>query len=870
MPSQVPSKVRRLHASAVRAGANGRPADAAKRTNQALRLLGWPGEPADPPLAARLLLTLAHAEAELGRTDRGLALLDRAESLAGLAGPADSAFLGTVLQQRGLLLLRIGRTDAALRLLDAAIPLLQEHGEPAVLARTLLNRGVVHLAAGRIRLARADLLACGALAAAHDLRSLTAKVAHNLGSCDLATGDVPAALRAFETAAGLLGDLAATGTRAAAMVDRARALLAAGLDATAADELDQAIGLLRRHRLSQDLGEAELARAQAALGCGDPAGAKLWSGLARRRFTRRGNPAWAALATLLQLRADLAVLTTTSPVGAGATPVPPADPPGPAAGGGRRALREVARRAERLGIAQRGLGLPHDAGIAELLALRARVAAGDVPSAQHRKATRRIPRQNDPLDERLLHRLTRAELHRADRNPQAALDELRKGLDTLQQHRSRFGSLELQGSVAALGMDLGTAGLDIAWSVGPARRIFNWSELARAQSFRIRPVLPPQDPLAAETLAELRQLRLAIREGELAGRADPGNRARCAELEQRIRRLGWGAGGPRESRVAATDAEVQAELAATGRRMVSFLVRRDRLHALVLDGTGITLVELGDYAPVAEAVRRLLSDLDAVADRRLPPRLAAVVRASADRQAAFLSQALISPVLPMPDHQDLVLIPTRQLAVLPWGLLPGLRGRPVAVAPSATAWLTARTAGGSVTCGVPLLVAGPHLRHADAEIEAIAGWYPRHRVLEGAAASAGTTLAGMDGALVVHVAAHGHHDTQNVLFSRLELADGPLLAYELQRLGKAPWQVVLSACDVGRAVVRAGDEVSGFTAALLHAGAANVVASVARVPDAIGPAVMAHYHEAIAAGVSPARALASLPAPTPFVCFGAG
>src|SRR5262249_15346583 len=156
-------------------------------------------------------------------------------------------------------------------------------------------------------------------------------------------------------------------------------------------------------------------------------------------------------------------------------------------------------------------------------------------------------------------------------------------------------------------------------------------------------------------------------------------------------------------------------------------------------------------------------------------------------------------------------------------------------------WLTARTAATSTTEAEPLLVAGPDLQHADAEIDAIAGWYPHGLVLRGTGATAGTTLARMDGAPVVHVAAHGHHDTQNVLFSRLELADGPLWAYELQRLGRAPGQVVLSACDVGRAVVRAGDELVGFTAALLHAGTANVVASVARVPDTLGPSVMAAY-----------------------------
>ena len=52
--------------------------------------------------------------------------------------------------------------------------------------------------------------------------------------------------------------------------------------------------------------------------------------------------------------------------------------------------------------------------------------------------------------------------------------------------------------------------------------------------------------------------------------------------------------------------------------MVSYLVRRDRLHALVLAGGTITSVELGAYLPVAETVRRLLSDLDTAADQRLP------------------------------------------------------------------------------------------------------------------------------------------------------------------------------------------------------------------------------------------------------------
>ncbi len=80
------------------------------------------------------------------------------------------------------------------------------------------------------------------------------------------------------------------------------------------------------------------------------------------------------------------------------------------------------------------------------------------------------------------------------------------------------------------------------------------------------------------------------------------------------------------------------------------------------------------------------------------------------------------------------------------------------------------------------------------------------------------TLRALDGAPLAHLAAHGHHDRENVLFSRLDLADGPLMAYDIQRLAAAPRQVVLSACDVGRTVVRPGEEILGFTAALLYIG----------------------------------------------------
>ncbi len=91
------------------------------------------------------------------------------------------------------------------------------------------------------------------------------------------------------------------------------------------------------------------------------------------------------------------------------------------------------------------------------------------------------------------------------------------------------------------------------------------------------------------------------------------------------------------------------------------------------------------------------------------------------------------------------------------------------------------------------------------------------------------TLQALDGAPLAHLAAHGHHDRENFLFSRLDLADGPLMAYDIQQLTAAPRHVILSACDVGRTVVRPGEEILGFTAALLYIGTATVISSVTRV-----------------------------------------
>jgi tetratricopeptide (TPR) repeat protein len=845
----VAERASRLRERGVAATNAGHPATGARYLRQGLRLLRHPNsdhpDGNHPDLVARTLISLAFAEAEQGRVAAGLALLDEAETLI---APGD---LGLLLQQRGLLLLRLGRRAEALALLDAAVPLLAGSGPYIVLARTLLNRSALYLAGGHVGPARDDLRRCSAIADAEGFDLLGAKAMNNLGYCDMLAGDIPAALRIFDEA-GRRYVVHGPGVLPVVLIDKAKALLAAGLAEEAGRELDDALRLSRQQRLSQDYAEAELLRAQVALASGDLVTAGTWANRASSHARRRGNGAWTALADLTRLRVRYE--TGRSP---GA----------------------VATRAARLAEQLRALGLRHDAVSADLLAVRGLVRAERRRDAERAAAALPPVRRHAPLDTRLLYRLTHAELAAATGRRGAALRQARAGLSVLHRHRARLGSVDLQSGSAALGVELARIGLEAALDNGSPRLVFDWSERSRGQAFRIKPVRPPPDPAVAQAVAELRHLHQLIRESEIAGRPEPALRHRRLALERFVTQRSWQAAGTGESSAAATFDAVVAEAAGGARTLVVFLQRGDRLVALVIRDGAARLRTLGAGAAAEEAGRRLLGDLDALASRRLPGRMQDVVLASVNRQRGILTEQLLTPLCALLGDEDgdddLVLVPTGWLSAVPWGLLPPLTGRPVTVAPSASAWLAARRrlAGGQPMDGRPLLVAGPYLAHAPAEVRAIAEIDPTSRVLCGEAATVEATVRGVDGASVAHFATHGHHEPENVLFSRLDLADGPLMAYDLQHLAVPPRHAVLSACDVGRTVVRAGDEILGFTAALLYAGTASVVSSMVRVPDEVAADVMVSYHRALAGGADPARALAtaSLAAPlVPFVCFGAG
>jgi hypothetical protein len=318
----------------------------------------------------------------------------------------------------------------------------------------------------------------------------------------------------------------------------------------------------------------------------------------------------------------------------------------------------------------------------------------------------------------------------------------------------------------------------------------------------------------------------------------------------------------------ATLAAVRTELRRGNRTMITYVHVGDRL-SVVVAGDRVVLHDLGPVSPVLEAVRRVRADLDVLANPSLPTALRTAVQASLHRSLTTLDGALLAP---LQVDGPVVAVTTGVLGQLPWAALPSMRGRPVEVVSSATKWLAsaqaAATGGGRVVA-----LAGPDLARAGHEVGAVAAAWPGAD--SDPTAGTGALLDAARDATLLHVAGHGVHQPENPLFSALRMVDGPVFAHELHQAGTAPEHVVLSACEVGLATIRPGDEALGLASVLLGLGTRSVIASVARVGDELAERTMADYHRRLAAGTDSATALAEALAAAdsdvvpPFVNFGA-
>ena len=240
--------------------------------------------------------------------------------------------------------------------------------------------------------------------------------------------------------------------------------------------------------------------------------------------------------------------------------------------------------------------------------------------------------------------------------------------------------------------------------------------------------------------------------------------------------------------------------------------------------------------------------------RGLRPDLARMGLATLETLGTRLQEQILGAAVDDLGDGPLVIVPPAALHPVPWGLLPALADRAVTVAPSALAWLHARGIEPPSDRTVTVVV-GPGLKGAEAEAVALADRYADAEILTAGMATAEKVLVSLEGRWLAHIAAHGTFRPDNPLFSSLLMEDGPLTVHDLQRLGRAPYRLVLSCCDSGVTASAGADELLGLIAALGQLGTAGVLAPVVPVNDAATVQLSLALHERLATGATASQAL---------------
>src|SRR2546425_1590663 len=308
--------------------------------------------------------------------------------------------------------------------------------------------------------------------------------------------------------------------------------------------------------------------------------------------------------------------------------------------------------------------------------------------------------------------------------------------------------------------------------------------------------------------------------------------------------------------------------------LIEYLVSDSGSVAFVVARDTVAAVDLGlgrrDLARLVEFTRGTL-------ERRGSPTADSLWRGPL-RQ---LHQHLMAPVADaglLTGKTRLVLVPHAELHYVPFAALLDSepRGRflveqyELAVTPSASVWLALgdrplQRPGAGVFAFAPKPDALPASRREVAAIARLVG--EDVRVLSGSAASEDAFRREAPTRRVLHLATYGVLNKRNPLFSFVELApgdghDGRLEVHEVFGLRLQAELVVLSACQTGLGAgalgdVPTGDDWIGLTRAFLHAGAANVMASLWSVQDRATADLMDRFYGGYATSADPVGALAA-------------
>ena len=221
---------------------------------------------------------------------------------------------------------------------------------------------------------------------------------------------------------------------------------------------------------------------------------------------------------------------------------------------------------------------------------------------------------------------------------------------------------------------------------GNARSVLSFVERGRASALRWRAVRPPDDPLLAGDLADLRTTMSEIDEKRRAGDRVP------TALSQRQVRLehavadNWRR-SPAESGHGLKPLaipELSSSLGDTA--LIEYVELDDNLLAVTLVNGKARLHELGPLEPIRQGLPHLFFALRRLANPRSSKSALLAAMAGVDRLREDLDRQLMRPLLGDVGDREIAVVPVGRLQSLPWSILRSCSGRPMTISPSASLW----------------------------------------------------------------------------------------------------------------------------------------------------------------------------------------
>jgi CHAT domain-containing protein len=252
-------------------------------------------------------------------------------------------------------------------------------------------------------------------------------------------------------------------------------------------------------------------------------------------------------------------------------------------------------------------------------------------------------------------------------------------------------------------------------------------------------------------------------------------------------------------------------------------------------------------------------------------RQAIFTRSAAIRELGERLHALLVAPLQLAPGEQLLIVPHDSLHYLPFQALRNADGylierHALAFAPSANVALqlvkrSTVQGGRLVAFGNPGTDEKLALPNAEREVGLIGGLFPDRQIFTRGDASKRQFRDSVNGASILHVAAHAEVDVIDPLQSRILLAPegndlGFLEAREVYGLNLDKVSLVtLSACESGLGRIARGDEIMGFTRSFLTAGASGLLVSLWPVADDSTEMLMTTLYGELAKGKPAAAAM---------------